>query len=79
MKSLSEELGNFAQLCEEAGLSPLEKAEALKGAQFFFERGWPSNFVSTGWALHANRGLLPPEYKGLNSVAQYASRILHQR
>lgn len=76
MKSLSEELNDFAQLCETVGLSPVEKAEAIKGAQIFFEKGWPTTFVSTGWALRANRGLPPPEYKGINSIADYASRIL---
>lgn len=76
MKSLSEELNGFAQLCETVGLSPIEKAEAIKGAELFFENGWPTNFVSTGWALRASRGLTPPEYRGLNSLGQYASRIL---
>lgn len=77
MKSLSEELNDFAHLCETVGLSPVEKAEAINGAQLFFQSGWPANFVTTGWALRASHGLVPPEYKGVTSIAEYANRILN--
>ena len=62
---------DFAEKLEQMNIPLAERPQLMKGAELFFDRGWPSNYVSVGWAARAVAGLVPPVYGGINSVNEF--------
>jgi len=48
-----------------------ERPQVMRGADLFFDRGWPSNHFTVGMAARAGAGLVPPVYEGFGSEAKY--------
>jgi hypothetical protein len=48
-----------------------ERRQIMRGAEVFFERGWPNGHFTIDMATRAGRGLFPPAYDGLGSEGRY--------
>jgi hypothetical protein len=66
---------DFAGKLEEMNIPPAERPQLMQGAGLFFDRGWPSNYVSVGWAARAVAGLIPPVYGGIDSANEYTALV----
>ena len=52
-----------------------ERPIIRRGAQIFFDAGWPSNFFTLGMAHAAGMGVLPGCYQSFASVQEYKSKM----
>ena len=61
----------FARMLQVMNVPVEERPQVMRGADLFFDRGWPSNHFTVGMAARAGAGLVPPVYEGFGSEAKY--------
>jgi len=61
----------FEQMLEFTQVPLAERPQLMRGANVFFDRGWPNNHFTVGMAARAGMGLVPPVYEGLGSEGRY--------
>jgi hypothetical protein len=61
----------FAKILEMMSVPVADRLQMMRGADLFFDRGWPSNHFTVGMAARAGAGLIPPVYEGFGSQAKY--------
>lgn len=49
----------------------LDRHLTMRGAEVFFERGWPNNHFTVDMATRAGMGMIPPAYDGPGSEERY--------
>lgn len=65
----------FTRMLEMMNIPAVERPRMMTGVGLFYDRGWPSNYVTVGMAARAGAGLVPPIYEGFHSVAKYKALI----
>jgi hypothetical protein len=58
-------------MLEITAVPPAERCQIMKGAELFFDRGWPNNHFTVDMARRAATGLVPPIYEGIGSEGRY--------
>jgi hypothetical protein len=64
MEDRAKQIEVFARMLEDTPVPVEERPQIMRGVELFFDRGWPSNFVTMGMAARAGAGLIPPAYEG---------------
>jgi hypothetical protein len=52
-----------------------ERPVIRRGAQAFFDAGWPSNYFNLGMAHAAGMGVLPGPYRSFASMREYKDKM----
>ena len=52
-----------------------ERAHAMRGADIYFNLGWPNDHFTVGMAARAGMGITPPTYEGIGSEGSYFQRM----
>ncbi len=71
MENRAKQKEAFAQILEMVNVPVADRPQIMRGADLFFDRGWPSNHFTAGMAARAGAGLIPPVYEGFSSQAKY--------
>lgn len=71
MEDRTKQTEAFARMLELLKVPAAERPQVMRGANLFFDRGWPSSCFTVGMAARAGAGLVPPVYGGFGSEAKY--------
>lgn len=75
MENIQKQLEALERLMDLTLVSLDERVIIRRGANIFFEEGWPSNYFDLGMAMAAGSGLLPETYESFISMGHYKQRM----
>jgi hypothetical protein len=75
MEGRTKQARAYAWMLELTEFPIAERSQAIRGAELFFDRGWPNNHFTVAMAARAGMGLVPPVYEGIGSEGRYFENI----
>lgn len=79
MEDRAKQTEAFLRTLDLTQIPAAERPKIMRGVNHFFDRGWPSNFVTVGMAARAGDGLMPPKFQGPDSEAEYKARMAENK